>query len=320
MGLRRSLRRLLSADKVKEQEHPSGWLTDNVFCQSPTMPLSESLQHFDPRFRDPDPVNLVHIVNFYSIAGALDDVQSLTLKSMLAARANPLAGHGATSLCQVPVLGDQHLFDVWNGLSTTAPLERTIADLGTFNVSRRLPLLFDILERGATVAEPDDYLIYTNSDICLQPNFYGAVRQLIGAGFDAFTVNRRTFADNTFSHFDPLTLAEVGSNHRGYDCFVFSRRLFDEFVRADSCLGIAAVARPLLYNLVAHSRKMLMLKNVNLTFHIGNDQPWRDNLFCDYRQHNAREVQKCLTKLASRPQPASRLRRFCKNHKESWRP
>lgn len=129
-------------------------------------------------------------------------------------------------MVQVPIRRDEELLQEHDAVHTVSPLTRTVQDVGDFQIPRPLPLLFDVLELGAAAAKPQDFLIYTNSDICLQPYFYGAVRQLISAGYDAITINRRTFGDQRTGPLDPLMMAEVGQPHKGYDCFVFSKKSF----------------------------------------------------------------------------------------------
>ena len=318
MGLRRSIRKLLGIEKPRYQE-PNGWLSENVFCQSSKTQLSDILHLFDPKYTDPDPVNLVHIVNMYPVGGQLDNVQHATLDSMQAARSNPLAGEGDTTFVQVPLRGDEGLLDGRDGVELAPSLERTVLDIADFQDPRPLPLLFDILENGASLAGADDYLIYTNSDICVQPYFYGAVRQLIAAGFDAISINRRTFGDERITAPDPLALGETGLWHPGHDCFIFSKAVFQRFLRTDSCLGKAGVMQPLLFNMVAHSDRMLMLKNCHFTFHFGNDVPWRSKGNADYATFNYNAAGQNLQDLVRDKKIENRLRDYCVNHNGIWR-
>ncbi|WP_170434665.1 hypothetical protein [Ruegeria arenilitoris] len=318
MGLRRILRKLLDVEKAEHWE-PNGWLSENVYCQSSQTQLSDIAHLFDPKYTDPDPVNLVHIVNMYSIGGQLDNVQNATLSSMQAARSNPLAGKGNTTIVQVPLGGDEGLLDGLDGVQIAPSLERTVLDIAEFQDPRPLPLLFDILENGASFAGRDDYLVYTNSDICVQPYFYGAVRQLIAAGFDAISINRRTVGNERIAPPDPLALGETGLWHPGHDCFIFSKVVFERFLRTDSCLGKAGVMQPLLFNMVAHADRMLMLKNGHFTFHFGNDAPWRSEGNADYTTFNYNAASQNLQDLARDKKIKNRLRDYCENHHDTWR-
>lgn len=53
-------------------------------------------------------------------------------------------------------------------------------------------MLVDILDRVHAQAVQADYLIYTNIDIGLWPEFYVEVARRIESGFDAFMIGRRT--------------------------------------------------------------------------------------------------------------------------------
>ncbi len=303
-----------SGSQTSINERTVDFLTENVLCQRQEHAFSDLYQHFDPQLQSPSPYNIVHIVNFFTIDGKLDSVQRATIASMQAAAKSEMAGIGKTVLVQVssPEDVDLHL----NGFVNAKCLDRDIQSLSQFGHPRPLPLLFDILEKGSALAGPEDIIIYTNADICLQPHFYGSVRQLHAAGFDALTINRREIGDGRISNPDALTLTEVGEQHRGFDCFVFTKASYDKFTRSDSCLGISAVARPLLFNMVAHSKRMLMLKNVNLTYHFGNDRSWSEAKYDDYLAHNQAEAFACLKDLGQSPAQRSRLRDFCNNHPE----
>ena len=86
----------------------------------------------------------------------------------------------------------------------TPDLTRSVGDIKTFAVRRKLALLKDILD-ALYAAGPADYLIYTKVDIALLPHFYWTVSQIIAQGYDAFVINRRTIPDSEPSpHQSPL--------------------------------------------------------------------------------------------------------------------
>src|SRR6184192_621511 len=81
------------------------------------------------------------------------------------------------------------------GFADTAPLERTLMDIGRFPEDRPVPLIGDLLERLSRSSDAA-YFVYTNVDIVLRPDFYLFVDRLIDAGADAMCLHRRTvFAD-----------------------------------------------------------------------------------------------------------------------------
>ncbi len=93
----------------------------------------------------------------------------------------------------------------------TRDLERSILDIATFEHKRKLPLLKDILDRLYEVASEAEYLIYTNVDIALMPQFYLVINELIEKGYDAFIINKRIISKTYQSVLDiPLMYSEIG--------------------------------------------------------------------------------------------------------------
>src|SRR5690349_18998222 len=123
-------------------------------------------------------------------------------------------------------------------------LSRSVVDMAIFKQVRRLPLLSDILASGLAVAEDQDYVVFTNVDICPMPHFYGTVQRILNLGFESLIINRRTIEKYAFDpQLLPLMYADHGRSHPGYDCFVFPRRLVDLFASSDACVGAPRVMR-----------------------------------------------------------------------------
>ena len=170
-------------------------------------------------------------------------------------------------------------------------------------------------------APEDVFLVYTNADICLLPHFYGSVVGLIAHGFEAMTINRRTIPPHAreLSNLDKM-YAEFGRSHPGYDCFVFPLAHFDRYVSSNACIGGDFVARSLLYNMIANSKHMLMLRQAHLTFHIGDEREWSDPRFKDYREFNVKQAINVLVSLTERnPATEAKLVRFCQRHREPFK-
>ena len=84
----------------------------------------------------------------------------------------------------------------------TPVLERSVLDFVELPPTvggRKLPLLRDILDRLYEGAKDADYLIYSNIDIGLRPDFYLEVARLIEDGSDAFLIGRR-IVSTEFNH------------------------------------------------------------------------------------------------------------------------
>jgi len=292
------------------------WLSSNVLQQFPGQPLASLLDYFPERQESSD-IRLRHIVNPFSGNESHEQTQQQTLESMRRARS---ADKGQTDL--IAVLAGEDEKRAFEAFASSPPLTRFVSDVADVPPQRKLPLLFDILDNGLIDGSDSTHLVYTNIDICLMPAFYTVIRDLLAYGFDAITINRRTIADRDLYRSMPdLAMAEPGINHPGFDCFVISTDLYRQFTKTTACIGAAAVARSLLYNLAAHARQMLMLKNVHLTYHFGDDLSWRSEGHRPYNVHNDRERTRLLEALSrTGPDIHRQLYDFCRNHREDRRP
>jgi hypothetical protein len=78
--------------------------------------------------------------------------------------------------------------------------------------------------------------------------------------------------------------------------------------------------RSLLYNLVANSTKMAILRKAHLTFHLGDDKDWSVPKFEDANRFNVEQAKHVLVSLAERdPATARKLVHFCKTHGEPFK-
>ena len=301
------------------------WLVDGVFQQGDTEGLID-LPVIESR---PTPGRIIHFVNpFRSPGGDCDDqTQALTYETMRRARefSRDVPVHLAAVVAEAERDCVPEAFDLAGTLS------RTVEQIAQFDHPRPLPLLFDILELGyhyATLlagqhgdASEDVFLVYTNADICLMPHFYASVAGLVAHGFDAITINRRTIAEHKreLGNLNKM-YGEFGHTHSGYDCFVFPLAHFERYVSSKAFIGGDFVARSLLYNMIANSKNMLMLRQAHLTFHIGDEREWRDPKFKDYRDFNVKQAISVLVSLTKRnPATETKLIRFCQRHREPFK-
>lgn len=306
------------------------WLTPIVFKQA----ADEALVRL-PRFLDgPKSVRFRHIIHAYRDHELPQNtsVQAITFQSVVQAAA--YAGPNCPVDC-VAVTFPEDRDLVPEGIHVASPLERSVSDVALFQEHRHLPLLFDVLRHGAAAPVANhasgagcttlsDYIILTNSDIHLQPTFYTVLAGLIHEGYDVITVNRRTLDVSVEDRiFSPRFLADYGGDHPGFDCFVFPRTMLDSFISSDSCCGAGHVMRSLLYNLVAHAQRFLMLTQAHLTYHLGDDKLWDAERFSDYIDHNIAQGRSVVAALAQDPQKATRLMEFISAHEppmydEAW--
>lgn len=287
-----------------------GDLVLNVLSEDATGPLVP--QGFKPGF--------THVVNPYACpegsAGA--GMQALTFHAMRKAGiAYEALYPGEASVRFAAVAHDEDMAFASSHFSQTARIERSAMDVGDFKIARKLPLLFDVLDQGRKLARAEDFLIFTNVDICPTLGFYDAMAALIGLGYDAIVINRRTVDSYPFHPaLAPVMAASIGNFHHGFDCFVFPASMLDGFIMGTAIIGQGGVARPLLYNMVARARRMIMLKDVHLTYHLGDDRNWngQDNL--DYVAHNITEAMQVIVQTDDIGY--GRLRDFCLNHPECF--
>ncbi len=179
-------------------------------------------------------------------------------------------------------------------------LKRSTMESASFRNARKLAFLKDILDR-LYASSNADYLIYTNVDIAVLPNFYVTIAKLIESGCDAMVINRRTIPGH-YANTDDIDLmyAEIGKEHPGYDCFVFRRDSYPKFILREICIGTNWIGRALITNIICYSESFDLYKDLHLTFHIGDDRSWRSNRFQDYDAHNRDEFRRILEELEKR--------------------
>jgi hypothetical protein len=184
------------------------------------------------------------------------------------------------------------------GFEPCGILTRSIADLNKFKHKRKLALLKDVLDQLYENSDAE-YVIYTNVDIALKPEFYSAVNALIEKGYDAFVINRRTISDAYSSVSDIERMyAEKGKPHPGYDCFVFRRELYPHFVIGDVFLGTGHVDLPLICSMISAAQKFGEFRGEHLTFHIGDKRSWWAWKNRDFLRQNDRAAADALIALA----------------------
>lgn len=181
----------------------------------------------------------------------------------------------------------------------TKNLKRSVADFRGSGLSRKLPLIKDILKRAYKLSRRGDYIIYSNVDIALKPHFYQWVNTQIQDGYDAFVVNRRTISSKYSSPNElQLMFEEEGEAHPGYDCFIFKRDILKKMVLHNICIGAVYIGLALFLNLKLFAKKFHEFRHEHLTFHIGDDQVWKSPDNNPYAEHNKMEFEKIKIELS----------------------
>jgi hypothetical protein len=212
-------------------------------------------------------IKLAHIINpvYAPIGSELYTIQPITYESMK--RAKDFATESDIELYAVGYEEDRAVVPSYFAL--LEDLKRSVLDFGAFIRKKKLPLIADILQKLYDHTDRE-WLIYTNADICLMPQFYDAVASLILQNHDAILINRRRISKqyNDLSQL-PLMYAEIGGPHPGYDCFVFHRSLLERFILDHICVGVPFVEVSLLHNIIAYAKTPRYIDDMHLTFHIG---------------------------------------------------
>lgn len=320
------------------------WLTPIAFEQGPDDPITML-----PRFGDgPRRIRFRHIIHAYHDTLVPSNNAILPLTFQTIERARQFAAPDFPVDCVVVTFPEDAKL-VPDDAVRAPSLERDVTNIAEFTLARRLPLLFDVIESGISMALPGaarprsarlfdlfadrlirrrrvgtqwsgtadevEFSVLSNSDIHLQPHFYRVMGTLIREGYDVITANRRTIAVGTQRAGDlPLYLAERGSDHPGLDCFVFPTSMIEHFQPSQCCCGAGHVMRSLLFNLVAQARRLLMLTRAQMTFHLNDDRHWSDPRFAGYLEFNIAQAQSVITRLAVDPEKAERLAEFISAH------
>ncbi len=235
-------------------------------------------------------IKLTHIINPVNVSEASDLylAQPVTFDTML--KAKQFAGNEIEinlTTTQYP----EDLSIVPKFFTKTKDLERSILDFGTFDSSKRLPLLVDIFDRTIKENIESDYIIYSNVDIALYPNFYVSITEYIKSGYDAICINRNTIKPKNDDYNLSSLYGIKGTNHEGIDCFVIKKTLIPALQLHNAVIGTGPLGLILICNLIHFAKKSIWLQNSNLTFHIGDDKNWlnekvseKSMLFYNYNQ------------------------------------
>jgi hypothetical protein len=251
--------------------------------------------------------------------------QPLTFESMWQAKAFASIVDPNIRIRQTAVVAPEDRHTVPEGYTLDGTLERSVLDLASFRQPRPVPLIWDILSAACTAAEDagdNEWIVYTNTDITLMPQFYTAVATMLRGGAGALIVNRRTIGAATGQAMNLAMLAaEIGDPHPGYDCFVFRPSDFRRFVEFHSCLGLGGfVMRPLLFNMGAFCDGLRLIDDAHLTYHLGGDGIGLDERFADYLAHNKAQAMHVLDTVCRDDAMRGRMMRFLELVDEGWIP
>lgn len=235
---------------------------------------------------------IAHIINPFNANPTSDlfTAQPITFESMRRAKEK------AKDVVEVELWSAQYSEDrnmIPEGFHATRDLDRSVLDLGEFKKQLKLPLIGDIVSRLFEESDAE-YLIYTNVDIGVFPDFYSEVNRFIDEGLDAFIINRRRISAN-FTKVEQLDeiYQESGKKHPGFDCFVFHRDLFKDFELANVCIGVPFIGITFAQNIFALAKNYRLFEEEFLTFHIGMEI-FKGRAARDYFRYNRKEFWKAM--------------------------
>ena len=238
--------------------------------------------------------NFSHIINPVSEKenSELFDIQKITFESLQRAIKRTRPGISVEMIC----VATQPAFENLPGeFSKKVILSRSVADIKKFIEERRLPVIYDLLSEGIKNSD-GDYIVFTNIDIALMPDFYNVVNWYIEKGHDAIVINRRRIPAKLKTAPLEVMQAHAGKMHSGYDCFVFKKSLFEKFIPTNICIGVPPAGNDIFYNLFTFAENPLLLTERHLTFHLGMElvKTWGSS---EYYHFNYSEFSKLLKKL-----------------------
>lgn len=237
-------------------------------------------------------MKIAHIVNPVHVTNPQSDLsyaQPLTLASMRQARA--VAAEAGIDVRLLACSYEEDRGEIPPDFIETPLLTDSILEHvagGPEDAPRKLPLLRDILDRLQTAAPDADYLVYSNIDIGLQPDFYVEVaRRIEESGWRAFSIMRHTVAD-TLRSVDDLDRIHAlpGEAHGGYSCFVFPRADLERYDLGEVCIGIQPASILLMLNMIINSERFDEENTVRLCFHLGDERAWQAGVLNAYHLWN----------------------------------
>ena len=244
-------------------------------------------------------MRIIHIINPVKVDSSSDlfVAQPITFESFRIARESCTG----VEVLQCTTQFEEDRAIIPSHFRITRNLKRSVADMGGPVLKRKLPLIRDILKKAYRMSKKGDYIIYTNVDIALKPEFYNWVLKIIENGMDAFIVNRRTISAH-YKHPSelPEMYSEQGEKHPGYDCFIFQREMFPKMYLGNICIGAAYIGLVLYLNMNLIGDNFKEFGDESLTFHIGDDQVWKNPENNPYAAFNKKEFEKVKSKFKKR--------------------
>ena len=232
-------------------------------------------------------MKISHIINPVIVKETSDlfQAQPMTFQSMIESKEYALKENPYNNIELLATVYEEDEDLIPKEFTQVSQLNRSLLDIMQPVKPRKLPFVKDVIDK-ALETDPD-YLIYTNVDIALMPDFYSKIMGYIKLGHDAIIVNRTTmpsyegqslnwFVDNISS----------GKRHIGYDCFVIHKDLYKRFELGKIVIGVNWIGEMLKRNIFCFSKNPILIYDGRMTFHMGDDSPVFTNDYTDQRTFN----------------------------------
>jgi hypothetical protein len=238
---------------------------------------------------------VTHIINpFCAPKGSdLEYAQPITFETMRRAKEN------AQEIIEIELLAATYPEDekmVPGYFKKASFLKESVLDHEDFHKRIKLPLIREILQK-AIHETSSDFIIYSNVDIGLYPDFYTRLNTLLNEGHDALIINRKRI-EPLYTEIKDLEkiLLQEGKSHPGFDCFVFHRNLFEKMELGNICIGVPFIEISFSQNLFHLAKNFKLIETDNYTFHIGMEI-FKKRAPKEYFNYNKKEFRKLIKKL-----------------------
>lgn len=190
-------------------------------------------------------------------------------------------------------------------------LDRSSLSLAGSPFTLRYALLDEILDKVFEKSNAD-FIIYSDLDIALKPDFYKGVIELIEKGIDAFAISNHVLNQkyNRLEQFPTMIEAEsIKQNEAG--CIVYSRNYHKRLLLGNSFAGHNWTNVLLICNLMAVCDSFRLFDDSKLTFSLDMDsQIVMDNDTRNYSRFNEMELLSILSYLLSNYEVYNRSKLF----------
>lgn len=167
-------------------------------------------------------------------------------------------------------------------------------------IFKKVPFLKDIFNKGLSLVDDYDYMVYTNADIILTNDFYSkAVKKLEEQNLDCISITRRTIPDNLIikcklNNIIKNRVRNKTEKHPGHDTFVFRKGVVEGSDYGNVFIGFPPVGSFILFQAELNGFRIKIQKDEYLTYHLGDDRSWLGKELLPYMFKNKWESSRCF--------------------------